>query len=63
MGCNRPTTRKKTVMTRIVKYVRRHKIAILATAGATSIIVFQHKCIMEALDIINENGLQDQIKK
>ena len=50
-------------MTRIVKYVRRHKIAILGTAGAASIIVFQHKCIMEALDIINENGLQDQIKK
>ena len=49
-------------MTRIIKYVRRHKIAILGTAAATSLIVFQHKCIVEALDIINENGLQDQIK-
>jgi hypothetical protein len=52
---------KEVKMTRIVKYVRRHKIALLGTALATTVIVFQHKCIVEALDIINENGLGDQI--
>ena len=46
-----------------VQYVKRHKIALLATASASALIVFQHKCIMEALDIINENGIEIGKKK
>lgn len=47
---------------RVVNFVRRNKSTIAVTVVATSVIVWQHKCIMEALEIINEAGLQDQIQ-
>ena len=49
-------------MNKTLNFVRRNKTAIVVTVGAASFIVWQHKCIMEALDIINEAGLQDKIK-
>lgn len=46
----------------MLKSIRRNKIVTLLGLAAGSLIVWQHKCIMEALEIINEAGLQDKIR-
>lgn len=46
----------------ILNRVRHNHRTLLSGVAAIAIIVWQHNCIMEALEIIEEADLQDKIK-